>query len=195
MDKTNSSWLKTFSIGFSIISFGITIAIIGYIVLTTRQNQPANQPSPTPLPSETLVKEGDETTNWKRYTNSEDRFSIKYPPFLQFESSTYDAKIGGGKIKNYEWLAPEKKYAIFVISYNEGVNTGLEFNTPPKPDETIVLLNQDVKQLTAMDESLIHIGPVKNGDRNYMLIYSSGVNNKPDSTIFYQILSTFRFIE
>jgi hypothetical protein len=59
MDKTNSSWLKTFSIGLSIISFGITIAIVGYIVITAKQNQPVNQqptavsptlsqPSPTP---------------------------------------------------------------------------------------------------------------------------------------------------
>ena len=57
---SNASWLKTLSIGFSIISFGITLAIVGYIVLTTKQNQTASQqiistsptipqPSPTPM--------------------------------------------------------------------------------------------------------------------------------------------------
>ena len=69
MDKTNSSWLKTFSIGFSIISFGITIAIVGYFVLATKQNQPSNQPSPTL----TTV----ETASWKTVTL--EGFTIKTP--------------------------------------------------------------------------------------------------------------------
>jgi len=75
MNKTNSSWLKTFSIGFSIISFGITIAIIGYIVVTTKQNQTPNQQRISISPPITQ----DATANWKTYKNTKYNYQFKYP--------------------------------------------------------------------------------------------------------------------
>ena len=84
MDKTNSSWLKTFSIGFSIISFGITIAIVGYIVLTTKQNQTVNQQptSISPTISQSSPNFKDKTANWKKYINEKYKYSLEYPSEL-----------------------------------------------------------------------------------------------------------------
>jgi len=84
MDKTNSSWLKTFSIGFSIISFGITIAIVGYIVLTTKQDKIPNQRPISISPTTTK----DPTANWKTYTNTKYGFLFKNPSDWQL--TNYD---------------------------------------------------------------------------------------------------------
>ncbi len=76
--SSNISWLKTLSIGFSLVSFCIAIGIGGY-VLGTKKNQAVpqkqkvipttSQPSPTP----------DSTANWKMYTNKTYGYSFKYP--------------------------------------------------------------------------------------------------------------------
>jgi hypothetical protein len=42
------------------------------------QNQIPLEPTPTPLPSETSVKEGDPTADWETYTNTKYRYSIRY---------------------------------------------------------------------------------------------------------------------
>ena len=92
MDNTNQTnspsttpeWLKTLSIGFAIVSFGIAIGVIGF-VLVTKKNQTAVQnqqltPSPTfAQPSPTPI---DETSNWKTYTDPNHQFLFKYPPDL-----------------------------------------------------------------------------------------------------------------
>lgn len=74
--KSNHNWLKTLTIGFTIVSFCTAIGIIGYF-WTLAKNKPINQnqsitiisPSPTPDP----------TSNWKTYTNNKYNYSIKYP--------------------------------------------------------------------------------------------------------------------
>lgn len=86
----NLAWLKTLSIGFSLVSFGIAIGVVGYF-LTTKNNQSVSQNqivSPTPLPTEILVKEGDPTINWKTYTNKNYGFSFSYPNSLEEKYGT-----------------------------------------------------------------------------------------------------------
>lgn len=85
---SNYQWLRTLSIGFGIVSFGIAIGVIGYILGTKNsqtvvQNQQntniptLSQPSPTP----TI----DETANWKIYKVNSLNLEFKLPPkFTQF---------------------------------------------------------------------------------------------------------------
>lgn len=56
MDKTQPpDWLKTLALGFTIVSIGIAIAIVGYVLVITRNqtNKQNNRltPSPTPIQS------------------------------------------------------------------------------------------------------------------------------------------------
>lgn len=44
------------------------------------------QSQPTPLPAETLVKEGDPTANWKTYADPQNQYSVKYPTEITMSS-------------------------------------------------------------------------------------------------------------
>jgi len=175
----------------------VSLPVVGFLV-GMRHQQIVSSPTiitsyPTPTIDDTVYTEATQSANWKTYTSEEYGYSIKYPEFLTYNSRTDESFNGICKSTSDTWKGVQ--YTIAIVISKEGQCSGLEFNIRPKPEETIALLNQNVKQLTAMDESLIHIGPVKNKSRDYMLIYRSSVNNKPDSTIFYQILSTFRFTD
>ncbi len=80
--SSNISWLKTLSIGFSLVSFCIAIGIGGYVLgmqetKPVSQNQqiisPTTKPSPTPDSTDLIG------ANWKTYTNIKYGFSFKYP--------------------------------------------------------------------------------------------------------------------
>jgi hypothetical protein len=214
MDKTNSSWLKTFSIGFSIISFGITIAIIGYIVLTTKQNQTTNQPPPTPLPSETLVKKDDEIANWKTHNSTDGKYSIKYPNgYLLEETDSIKTanKFPAGKkqiavkpsdnnlnfiiyIKYYP--VPDLSQANAVMQQVSGCDEANEQrikHAPKRKDFTL-----DNQKAIMYEDSLCAQFVATNfyilyNDRVYHIHVASTEEYSLHKTIVDQILSTFRF--
>ena len=75
-------------IGFGVVSIGILIGIIGYMLGTKNSQTVVNNqqnvniptlspPSPTPV---------DETANWKTYANTKYKYSIKYPPDWNIEN-------------------------------------------------------------------------------------------------------------
>ncbi|MBI2465370.1 hypothetical protein HYV64_04475 [Candidatus Shapirobacteria bacterium] len=84
--SSNLAWLKTLTYGFSLVSFGIAIGVIGSI-LTTNKNQQTSQnqqiisptiPQPSPTP--------DPTANWKTYEGT--NFSFKYPSTMYIQKQT-----------------------------------------------------------------------------------------------------------
>jgi hypothetical protein len=213
MDKTNSSWLKTLSIGFSVISFGITIAIVGYIVLTAKQNQPTNQPSPT----STI----DETANWKTYIDNQNRFSFKYPAnFRTYQSTGFvqvDLNQSGGMPTR--WLRVSVGDSKDFKFYPTGLSI-LEVGKSYKPygdaSETWTRLTNikiDNHQAKLFEGKNISELPIKRiivlskNDFIYQISYVPYIATKdyqekhpedPEASIdfvdiFDQILSTFRF--
>src|SRR3989344_3038506 len=71
-----------------LIIFVLLAAATGtYLALNSKfQSKPATGITPTPLPTEASAKEGDPTSNpdsiganWKTYTNTKCKFSLKYP--------------------------------------------------------------------------------------------------------------------
>jgi len=186
MDKTNSSWLKTFSIGFSIISFGITIAIIGYIVLTTRQNQPVNQPSPT----STI----DETASWKTYTNTKYGYSFNYPqPWSVKElDNTFKSKIVPSQMVSMTEIGNnEAKIQVFFEGEFDYGLTGRELEQEEKINLDKKVANKEVfHKKGVLDSKWIVISI---DDFNSFRIEFQG----PVSSLstLDQILSTFRFTQ
>lgn len=87
--SSNISWLKTLSYGFTLVSFGIAIGIIGYF-LTMKKSKQVSQKQQFSI-SPTISPTIDPTTNWKTYSSSRFGYSIKYPlntefiPGIQFE--------------------------------------------------------------------------------------------------------------
>ncbi|KKQ29846.1 MAG: hypothetical protein US43_C0001G0002 [Candidatus Levybacteria bacterium GW2011_GWA1_37_16] len=71
--SNNLSFLKIIAYGFAIVSVGVSIAIGGYLLGTSKsKSQPAAQISVTPSPTP------DPTANWQIY-NNQNIFTFKYP--------------------------------------------------------------------------------------------------------------------
>lgn len=196
--KPDSSWLRTFSIGFSIISFGITLAIIGYIILNTKQNQTPNQPSPT----STI----DETANWKTYHTSFG-ISFKTPPsYIVHDNNSKIIQIASnetvfGHLSQH--LTIDARLTAIYKDYDAAVKVLLlQF---PKNDTTHIT--------QAADKITIKQGPYKSNisslknegnlyQENIYWKYNNGAitasfhNVSSGQTKTYeQILSTFRFTQ
>ncbi len=125
--STNSNqWLRTLGIGFGIVSFGIAIGVIGYILGTKNsqtivQNQ-QNSVVPTVIPS----PNPDETANWKTYKSSKGEFMIKYPDGwslvgsgLQSKQSTQILSDWLETRDNQESVDPQCKNCFKVYSQKE----------------------------------------------------------------------------
>lgn len=149
-----------------------------------------NQPTPTQIPSSPTP---DPTANWKTYNSAKFGYSINFPDTLKYSTRTYNGI--GGVVTIDEWSTlGTGGYSIQILSYKEGINTQLEFNLPPKPEGEIIVANQIVKKIESQDGLLVHIGPLKKSQQEYIIIYTS-TSQKAEATNFYQILSTFKFLE
>ena len=132
MNKSNSSWLKTFSIGFSIISFGITIAIIGYIVLTTKQNQPASQSSLAPTPDEPSPEKITENF-YRSYIECLD-YHFRYPSGSPRQDCPFD---------KFQVLSPEVLQKIETIKASDPILCAQNTSDPHsiKADKAVIVNN------------------------------------------------------
>jgi len=192
----NSSWLKTLAIGFSIISFGITIAIVGYFVLTTKQDKTPYQRPISISPAITQNAAG----NWKTYTNDEAGYLVKHPTSL-------DEGAGSSNNPIVDILEDKNNtYAIYIYTYTDSAGFAdrsfLEFNAKVKDEEEIIVGGQATKKLTGIEidferGTLIHVGPIKYLGKAYLIVYTSGNNiaELESLRVFDQILSTFRFTQ
>ncbi len=152
---------------------------------------------PTTVPTASLSATPDETANWKAYISSEYGYSIKYPtniqPALQQDARVYQGI--GGSVNIDEWsLLGQPSYTVAVFSYKTGVNSKLEFNLEGAPESTVTIAGQQVKRLDSKDGTLTHVGPIKNKDLNYMIIYT-GNKSRLGLDIFKGMIATFKFLQ
>lgn len=153
----------------------------------------------TKAPPQTTQSPSIEKSELKTYTNNQAGYSIEYPNSLTHSPSSYDST--GGTVTVDSWSPANNTYSIWVYSYKEGVQSRLEFNAKTETDESILIAGQKVRKLIGSEivsekGILIHAGPLKNKEQNYMFIYSSG-NLKAESkdiAIFDQMLSTFQLL-
>ena len=80
---------KGFAAPLVLLAVGLIIGVAGAVSFSQLKPKPSpisqsqtTQTSPAPTPAPT-----DETTNWKTYTNTQYRWTIKYPPEMKFEEN------------------------------------------------------------------------------------------------------------
>lgn len=178
---------------FGLLGVVLLALISGAYVLG--RNQQAQIRS-TISPTLSQQKVADSTAEWKTYINTKYQYTIGYPDFLKHTS-----EIANG-VTTEKWAPSDNSYAIFVISYPDGVNSYLQFYADIKKDESISIVGQKVRKLVGTEVvsekgTLIHIGPIKRSGQNHMLVYSS-TSDLADSrgiSVFDQMILTFKFID
>lgn len=193
------------------------VAAGGYFLGTQRGGLPTifQSPmlSPTPLSSEVLTKEGDPTTNWKTYTNTERKFTFRYPGSLSLRSDSTDEFTGflDKSNKNYH-------YQLVLIANENPQNFDLEVfaekNKPVPDDRTNVSYGKtQINNYDALLErsELPCLGiceGIKTGKAYKVFIKGEKIvvsflidTNKPGGTTavdelwIHQILSTLKFTD
>lgn len=180
--------------GFAPILILIVLVVLAgvsggaYYLVKSSNNRPELQPRVSGSPTAQLTQ--DKTPNWKTYTNDKFRYSIQYPENLKHSSRAYEGI--GGTVTVDQWSDAEDTYSIRLFLYAEGVNSRLEFMLESQQEVNILLTGQNVKKLVSKDGTLIHIGPLKKNNQNYMFTYTSGIQ-KVNNDVFDQMLSTTKF--
>lgn len=169
-----------------LIALAVIIPATGYLLNKNQSNKQIStiQSSITPTPNL--------ASSWKTYTKN--GYSVKFPEDFTLTSKLYTAV--GGQVQQDDWSNGEAKISIF--SYQEGVDPIVSILIPTKPEEKILVANQTVSKLMpASGQPLIHVGPIKNGSKNFKIVYvfPSTSINKLNYDEFSQILSTFRFTD
>jgi len=194
---------KKILIGLGVF-FGVlffTGAVFGIYKYNQKQIQPVPQPIPTPLPAEVTMEEGDPTADWETYTNTEDGYSIKYPPdwFIEEKEdlvSIYNQNPQAHKFERTKEISagvfdyPEEDF-IFQVTVNK--------NITPLP-----ILTQEIQVaiggivgvkgiLIGGEGEKILVGYIVNLGKAYNFYGRPADSNFPDH--FDLILSTFKFLE
>ncbi len=193
VSHSHSSKTKLLLIGLGIL---FVLGMGGAYVMGTRISQPEqNGSNVTPTISQP-ISTSNTTVDWKTYTNAKYQYTIDYPDFLKHTSVIVNG------VTTDKWVSSDNSYAIFVISYPEGVNSYLQFYADTKKDESVSVAGQKVRKLVGKEVvsekgTLIHIGPLKHIRQNHMLVYSStsDLANSAGISIFDQMISSFKFTD
>ncbi len=185
------TWLKTLSIGFSLVSFGIAIGIGGYI-LTTQKNQsisPIIQLSPTP----------DQTVDWKEYSNIKFKYQFRYPAEAELKEFFNDITIRIGKPIIISGACSEFN---FNVNYRGNDFEPTKTKDIKKKARSIQLAGKDAYRIdgesslegyTCVD-SRIFVVNMRDPERiDFILSMSRQKSKYPN--LFDQILSTFKFTD
>ncbi len=220
---SNSSWLRTLSIGLGVIGIGFVIGIGGYF-LGTKNNKSSvvtyvtptiTQVSPTPTP--------DPTANWKTYTSEDTSFSFKYPSDWLYETKKTTLEIQKKKYNSTYILAgrpltEEQRKMLGSIDINDAPKTYNEFSLVYASNTDFTNLSADslVEELiktrasqvdepkTVLLNKNIQAKEVGYGCQAYCIdvlfrnsdtIFdaSTGPNAETNIALVHQILSTLKF--
>lgn len=163
------------------------------------QNQVVTS-SPQPSPSI------DETANWKTYTSSDYKFSIKYPDFVVYKEKAFNDVTF--YYKTDEEDVPKNKYDLpnyYVKGLGILSRTGLpeeaaSLELPNRPQEEVQINNsQGVKIKDSIFD--YYLSSESNDKYSLRLIYRGSTAYQTEdeiqerSRVYQQMLLTFKFIE
>lgn len=220
-ENSNRNFWKTIGIGMSIVSFGIALAVGGYLLVVSK-----NKPAEVSISQITTAPTPDPTASWKTYTNALLGYSFRYPenirvtipqiegnPLVKYavasdmtltlngipdENSKLYEKIGGiggiGGVSIYKgfWLRVETTGIDSPADVIENVKTANSSSSTISIDGN----NGYKRMLTSsgggFEGTNIWIDIIK--DKKVYSVTGSYPSNNPEySKILEQILSTFKF--
>ncbi|MFH0863506.1 MAG: PsbP-related protein [Candidatus Gottesmanbacteria bacterium] len=177
----------------------IIIGVAGYILGVKTQS--TITPIPTPLVIVQPTPTPDPTANWKTYINTEDNYSLLYPPDWTLDTTTLEI------IPPTEGLGGEGRIFINVNASDGSLEQFMEATNPStgtKNSQVYTLVKQI--QINGVNGILTKGGCcgfggqhvfVQHNNKTYHLTLKGPVDNpKSDyQTVFDQILSTFKFTD
>ena len=213
--------------GFALVVVLVIAALvigIGGTVTYFKFSQKQTYPSPSTVnrelatPSVSPSPTTDETINWKTYTSSDFKFSLKFPPDWKpaLNSSTADINTiifsapDNGEIATPPEVIPAHYYARIVEVKVQNTDRSLTITDLKTDINNIASPNTAIEDIKIDNKNALRIKNIpgggiteiwtSNGNRRYYLSHFEGVEvNKVDnpkySKIFDQILSTFRFLD
>ncbi|MDP3994923.1 MAG: hypothetical protein Q8P91_03765 [bacterium] len=168
----------------------LVVAIISVAFKLILKNKAVVQPTPSPTASQAPT--GD-LANWKTYTNTQYKYSVKYPGLFTTQvlaagAGNMEADSSARNLFIYQSNAKEpylERYInleVFEIkpSYNQGIITEVSLN------------NQTTTKIV-LPEAKFDIYTVQLNNKGFIEIYVSNDLNKKE--LADQILSTFKFLD
>lgn len=201
-------------------SFGILVSYVGSRLLNPTKDQyalPSTFTSPTPSP----ISPPDPTTNWKTYTNTEFKFSFKYPDsYFRYlkdypDIGAYLAPSEGvgevkgspmGLTKEDVWIDATTQSGANIDSLEQFFNSkgqGTEFDLlyVQSPKEKIIFSGQagykikQYQQNGSQGTSSLRAVFLKNNTLYYLVLSAFDKSVlQTNEQLFDQILSTFKFL-
>lgn len=190
-----------------------TLAVGGYLIYKLPRNvvvpqapQTTSAPSPTPSPSPAPTGI-DETTNWKTYTNTGYRFSLRYPQDYNFDEQyvevgilKWSASISSPKYNTSPYIRDIQQIGVTVRKRNQlSLEQWINEECPKLKDlNDLRISNKPAKRficpISDSSEDDYMMVAIDNGDYIYTLNNIGFKKNTEQEKIFDQILSTFRFL-
>lgn len=183
--------------------FLATVGVLGFYVLRMRKGEELPQPTPVSTPAPTLtpiptpvvfptpmVSTPDPTADWEVYTNTENEYSIKYPPnwfyedFGQLDPKTLD-HVG------FHPRPPANEFTAIAVdvssrSYEEQLQLGVQQSEPVSVGEVWGVRKIEKSPSGEVVIQIILPRP------NYTLIL---ISRRGYEDVFNSMLSTFQFLE
>lgn len=187
--KKSHSWLIILVILLLLASTGILA--YQYYQLKTQTVNPAS--SPPLAPSLIPIPSQDPTADWKTYTDSQYKYSIKYPSSMVLEQITDDPfypsyVIFKNEANQFNIRATEST----VLATTETIRSQTEGHVVTE------LIKNETMQIGNVTARLLEYSAEDKNNNRSTLIIPSGKNviviNAP-SEMFDQILSTFKFLD
>lgn len=176
----------------------ILISISIFINKTSNISQTTQLPAPTqPLPTYLPTPTADPTANWKTYTNSKYRFTIKFPPNMQdTHGDSYDLRLENGEILiTFGIFGVPKEKAIKELAVN-----GFCFAKKEDVSETKINGIATYRTEKVFNDNNICLDALINLNTEDMDSYDvldiqAKATNQNGVRLFNQILSTFKFLD
>ncbi|MDO8460817.1 MAG: hypothetical protein Q7S38_00060 [bacterium] len=208
-----------------ILAFAVLAGITaGAYVLGTKKEQATTVPTPTPLPSEVLTKEGDlyrepngsaATANWKTHTNTKYNFSFSYPPVFTVKETQENLKTDEGIIDRFNLsfttntlVNGDKDWSGFSVDVrpvNPDTSINGYYKKLEKPGEASFTVKPIEKIGNAQEAAEIQTissgwNAYKLKNKLYTIVNFQNTNVLPNGSddinkFFSQILSTFKFTQ
>lgn len=220
----NRRWLLWLAGGLAILAFGIALGAFGVKFLNQKQNQPPLALTPTLTPSPTPTPTPNPTGDWKIYTNTQYKYSFKYPADwvgagLQPGSAPFPIDSEADSVLQSVEFYPNGlegaviKYPRFAVEVddpvtNQSLGSYSDWINELRESQFYKVTNESQQLISGVNVISLE-GPYTQGniityhknyfakspDNKFFVLITDDEKDQKNATLFDQILSTFKFLD